>query len=76
MIRSSEYGALAAGRAAQEKVAGKVDALHVEPGAAGDLDVEQRERDRNAGAPVEHLVQAAVPRILVVRPVADGSGDR
>ena len=61
----------APGRAAQQEVPGKIDPLHVEARPPRDLHVEQRERDRNAGAPVEHLVEAAVPRIFVVRAVAD-----
>ena len=52
-------------------MSGKVDALHVQLGAAGDFHVQHRERNRNTGPPIEHLVQKAVPRVLVVDVVAD-----
>ena len=57
--------------AAQQKVPGKVDALDVDAGAPRDLHVDERQRDRNAGAPIEHVVQEAVARILVLDVVAD-----
>ena len=59
------------GRTAQQEMSGKVDALHVQAGPPRDFHVEHRERNRNAGPPIEHLVQKAVARILVVHVVAD-----
>ena len=47
-------------------MAGEVDARDAQPGAPRDLQVDDREADRDAGAPVEHLVQEAVARIVVV----------
>ena len=44
---------------------GEVDAFDLKPGAPRDLHVEERQRDRNAGPAVEHLVEKAVARILV-----------
>ena len=57
--------------AAHQEMAGEVDAVDLQPGAPRHLHVDHRERDRNAGAPVEHLVEAAVARVLVPVPVAD-----
>ena len=56
--------------AAQQEVSGKVDPFDRQPGAPRHLDVEQRQRDRNAGAAVEHGVEEAVARVLVVGLVA------
>ena len=64
MIRSSAYGS-------PQEVAGEVDALHRQPGAPRHLHVDQRQRDRDPGAALEHLVEEAVARILVVHLVAD-----
>ena len=58
-------------RAAEQEVAGEVDALDGQPGAPRHLHVDQRQRDRDPGAPIEHLVEEAVARILVVHLVAD-----
>ena len=55
---------------ADEEVTGEVDALGADAGSARDLDVDEAERDRNAGPPIEHLVEAAVPRIVVAIAVA------
>ena len=41
------------------------------PARRADLHVDDRQRDRNAGAAIEHFVQAAVARILVLIAVAD-----
>src|SRR5919201_2671406 len=58
-------GALADVRAAHEEVAGKVDAVDMQPSTPRNLHVDERQRDGNAGAMVEHLVETAVARILV-----------
>ena len=49
---------------------GKVDAGHPQAGPARDLEVDHREGDRDAGAAIEHLVQEAVARIVVLLAVA------
>ena len=51
-------------------MAGKVDAFGANAGPPRDFDVDQGQRDRNAGPQVEHLVEAAVARILVLLAVA------
>ena len=61
----------AAGRTAQEKMTGEVDALDVEPRAPRDFHIQQRERNRDPGSAVEHLVEKAVAGILVLNLVAD-----
>ena len=48
----------------------EVHAFETQPGAAADLEVDDGEADRNAEPPVEHLVQEAVARIVVVLAVA------
>ena len=52
-------------RRAQEEVSREVHARHAEAGASGDLEVYDRQADRNAGAAIEHFVQEAVARIVV-----------
>ena len=52
-------------RESHQKMAREVDAVDVEPGAAGDFHVDDGQRDRNAGAPFDHLVQETVARIVV-----------
>ena len=52
-------------------MSGKVDPLDVHAGPPRDFHVDQRQRDRDAGPAIEHLVQEAVARILVVHVVAD-----
>src|SRR4051812_16906632 len=56
--------------AADQEMPGEVDALDIEPGPARDLHVDDSQRDRNAGAAIEHLVQEAVTGIAVVAAVA------
>ena len=58
-------------RQRSRKWPGKLIAFHVEAGAARDFHVDQRQRDRDAGAAIEHFVEEAVARIVVVRVVAD-----
>src|SRR5205085_7259239 len=53
-----------------EEVAGKADALDVEPAAPAHLHVDDAERERDAGAPVEDLVEEAVARVVVVVVIA------
>ena len=67
----SHCGRVADLRAAHEEMSGKVDAVHLQTGAPRHFHVDDRQRDRDAGAAVEHFVQAAVARILVLVPVAD-----
>ena len=57
-------------QAAHQEVAGEVDAFGAHAGAAGDLDVDERHRDRNAFLPIHHFVQAAVARIVELLAVA------
>ena len=57
-------------RGADEKVAREVDALEPQPGPPADVHVDDRQRDRNAGAPHQHVVDEAVAGIVVVRLVA------
>ena len=57
-------------RAAHEEVAGEIDAVHLQPGTPRDLHVDDRERQRDAGPTFEHLVEAAVSRILVLVAIA------
>ena len=58
-------GAFADIRAAHQKMTREVDAVDVQARAPGDFHVDERQRDRNARAVIEHLVEAAVARILV-----------
>ena len=51
-------------------MAGEVDPFEPQAGAAPDLEVDHREADRNAEPAIEHLVQEAVARIVVVIAVA------
>ena len=53
------------GPAPHEKMTGEIDAFHMKSGAPRDLHVQERQRDRDAGPPVENLVQEAVARIFV-----------
>ncbi len=57
-------------RRAHQEVAGKVDAGDLEAGAARDFHVDHRETDRDPSPPVEHFVEKAVARVLVVLTVA------
>ena len=57
-------------KAAHQEVAGEIDALGADSGAAGDLDVDERHRDRDALLPIHHFVQAAVARILELLAIA------
>ena len=50
---------------------GEVDAFDVQAGAPRHLHVDQRQRDRNPRAAIEHFVQEAVARVFVVHFVAD-----
>ena len=49
---------------------GKGDAVDAQPAAATDFHVDDRERDRDAGAPLDHLVEEAVLRVVIVGLVA------
>ena len=51
-------------------MAGEVDPFEPQSGAAPDLEIDQGEADRDAEAPVEHLVQEAVAGIVVVIAIA------
>ena len=53
-------------RNAKQEVSGEVDALRVQAGAACHLQINDRERDGDARAPVQHLVEKAVARIVEV----------
>src|SRR5581483_7845770 len=53
-------------RALDEEVAGKGDALEAKPDAPADLHVHDRQADRDADAAIEHLVEEAVARIVVI----------
>ena len=55
---------------AHEEVAGKVDALRRGCRRVARLRCRPGQRDRNAGAPIEDLVEAAVARVLVLIAVA------
>ena len=55
---------------AQQEVAGHADADERHADAAADLHREHRERDRDADAAVEHLVEERVARVVVVVGVA------
>ena len=57
-------------RDAHEEVTGEVHTLGEHAHAARDLEVDDRERDRNADPPVEDLAQKAVARVVVVGGVA------
>ena len=58
-------------RASQQEVPRKIDAFDAYAGPPGDFHIDHRQRDRNAGAPVEDFVQEAVARIFVRDAVAD-----
>ena len=53
-----------------EKMAGKSDALDREPAAAPDLHVDDAQGERDSQASLEHFVQEAVARVVVVRLIA------
>ena len=55
-------------RGAQQKMPGKIDAVDVHARPPRDLEIDDREADRDAGAAVEDFVEEAVPRVVV--PVA------
>ena len=65
-MRSSVCGSAARGPASHQEMPRIVDPFHRQPRAPGDFHVDERQRDGNAGAPIHHLVEEAVPRILVV----------
>src|SRR5512140_1168243 len=56
-----------------EEVAGKSHALHAQPAALAPLHVDDAERERDAEAAVQHLVEVAVERVVVVVAVAGKS---
>jgi hypothetical protein len=58
-------------RAAQQEVAWKIDPFDSHSGAPRHLFVDQCQRNRNAGAPIEHFIEKAVSWIFVVLVVAD-----
>ena len=64
-------GLASARRAAEQKVSGEVDAFDVQAGPARHFHVEQRERDRDAGPPIQDLVEETVPGIVVMDFIAD-----
>jgi hypothetical protein len=51
---------------ADHEVSRQADPGELDPGAARDLDVDDREQDREARAPFEHEVQHRVGRVVVV----------
>ena len=53
-----------------DEVAGQPDALYLELEPPPNLDEDERQRDRNAEPPIEHVVQIAVARIGVVLDVS------
>jgi len=53
-----------------EKVAGHADAVERNAEPAPDLDQNNRQRDRHADSPFEHLVEEGVPRVVVVGSIA------
>ena len=50
-----------------EKVTWKRNTLERNAQPAADVAIDDRERDRNAGAPLQHIVQTTVARIVVIR---------
>jgi hypothetical protein len=52
-------------RCPKQKMAGKVDAGHLDPRPARDLEIDDGKRDRDTGAAIEHHVEEAVPGIVV-----------
>ena len=56
---------------AHQEVAGKIDALGAQARTPRDLDVHERQRDGDAGATVEHFVEATVARVVVLFAVAE-----
>ena len=62
-----------AGRAvphAHQEVPGEVDALRAQAGTPGGLDVDDRQRDGDADAAIEHLVEATVPHVRIAVAIA------
>ena len=57
-----------------QEVRRKRDAEEVEPGAPADLEVNQRERDRDAEAAFQHVVEKRVARVGVVVAIARKAG--
>src|SRR5262245_28631791 len=47
-------------RASEEKTSREIDPFDIEARAPRHLQVDQRQRDRNASSPFEHLIQKAV----------------
>ena len=68
MRMSSDAPRVRRERRPQEEVAWEIHADDAQAGAARDLEIDDREADRNPRAAVEDLVQKAVARIVV--PVA------
>src|SRR5947199_382170 len=65
-VEGIEQHVLAGDARARDEVPGQADTLHLEPEAAPDLDQDQRERDGDAEAAIEHLVEVAVPGVVVL----------
>ena len=57
-----------------QEVRGEGDAEEVEPGAPSDLEVDHRERDRDAEAALQHVVEKRVARVAVVVAIARKAG--
>ena len=55
---------------AQQEMSGEAHAAYVETDAPSHLQVDHGERDRDAAAPLEHLVEEAVLQIVVVAVIA------
>jgi hypothetical protein len=58
-------------RTAHEEVAREIDTFGLDAGPTGDFHVDERERDRDAGTAIEHLIEEGIARVLVVGRVAD-----
>ena len=58
-------------QAADQEMPWEVHALHGQPRPARDVDEHQRQRDRDARATRQHVVQQAVARVVVLLVVAD-----
>ena len=65
-VEGIEQHVLAGDPRARDEVPGQSDTLHLEAEAAPHLDQDQRERDGDAQAAIEHLVEVAVPGIVVL----------
>ena len=71
MMRSRRIPRAARAPAAEQEVPREVDPLHLDAGSPRHFHVDQCERDGNAGSPIQHFVEEAVSRVVVVRIVAD-----